>query len=113
MIVYKDKEYRNMQEQVLKNAQDIEALIQGEYALADFGIKVVGQVEDVDDIPNPVSYIEDGGTYGDAFAVGTEEPYYFYILTRANDEHPLPYWFNVGQFPKPGHKVKQVLQVME
>ena len=43
MIVYKNKEFRNLQEQVKKNMDDISFILQEEGVLNEFGIKVVGQ----------------------------------------------------------------------
>jgi len=93
MISIQGKEYRNLEEQVLKNKQDIANHYNVDRVLADFGIKVVGQVPAAEDLP------EVGEAYGDAYAVGATEPYSFYIWTRAdaNSGHPTDYWFNVGQ----------------
>jgi len=102
MLKYGNKEFRNLQEQVLANAQDIESIKQGAIALAQFGIFVVGSVTSADDLPDPATYLADGGTYGDAFAVGTETPYYYYVFTRPFEEGEDPHWLNVGQFPLAG-----------
>lgn len=63
--------------------------------LADFGIKVVGQVNTPDLLPDPATF---SGEYGDAYAVGTAAPYSFYIWTRAHEAsgHPSDYWLNIG-----------------
>lgn len=98
-IVYNNKEFRNLQEQVLKNMKDIQDIQQGATVLADFGIKVVGQVEDVSELPDSATY---EGEFGDAYLVGTEAPYEYYIFTRAFEGQEEPSWFNLGQFPVPG-----------
>lgn len=49
-------------------------------------------------MPNPVTY---DGEFGDAYAVGTEAPYSFYIYTRQTSGATNNYWFNIGQFPVP------------
>ena len=70
--------------------------IESNAVAAELGIKVVGEVENVADIP------EGEYSYGDAYMVGTEAPYEMYIWTRANGNHPEDYWFDVGHFPMPG-----------
>lgn len=104
MLKFGNKEFRNLQEQVKKNMDDISFILQEEGVLNEFGIKVVGQEASVIDMPTVDDYKEDNPewSYGDAFAIGTEEPYELYILTRANGTHPNDYWFNIGEFPAPG-----------
>lgn len=95
MLKYGNKEFRNLQEQVLENLKDIQDLKQGTVVLDEFGIRVLGQIDDADDLP-----IE-ADEFGDAYAVGTEPPYNIYIWTRdGSDEEG--YWFNIGLFPVPG-----------
>lgn len=76
MFVIDDKTYRNIQEQVQKNKEDIAAWTNIQFTLDSFGITVLGVVESAEDIP------EDEYSYGDAYLVGTEEPYDIYIFTR-------------------------------
>lgn len=59
MLVYKNKEFRNLQEQVAKNQQDILFILQEEGVLNEFGIKVVGQEEDISDLPSVEDYKEE------------------------------------------------------
>lgn len=103
-FVYDNKEYRNLQEQVFKNMNDISFILQEEGVLNEFGIKVVGQETSAVDMPTVDDYKEDNPdwAYGDAYAIGTEAPYELYVLTRANGSHPNDYWFNIGEFPAPG-----------
>ena len=101
MITIDGKELRSLEEQVLKNKQDIEYMLEEEGALNQFGIKVVGQVDTAAALPDPTTYI---GEYGDAYAVGLSSPYVLYIWTRANGTHPNAYWFNIGAFPLVGPK---------
>ena len=98
------KLYLNIQEQVEKNKNDIKFMLEEEGTLNKFGIKVIGQEDDVSDMPSVADYKEEyeDWAYGDAYAIGTEPPYTLYILTRANGTHPNDYWFNIGQFPVPG-----------
>lgn len=99
MLSFGNKDFRNLQEQVYKNMSDIQDMMQGVNVLADFGIKIVGQVADSTDLPNPSTY---DGDYGDAYIVGEEEPYDYYIFTRAFEGEEEPQWFDLGQFPVPG-----------
>lgn len=109
MLKFGNLEFRNLQEQVEENMKDIEALKSGQAVLDEFGIKVVGEVESVGDMPTVAEYKEEvpDWEYGDAFAIGTEPPYTMYILTRANGEHESDYWFNIGDFPAPGPQGEQ------
>lgn len=71
------------------------SLHKAEYEWNLLGIKVVGHV---DALPIPDGTYE----YGDAYTVGTEEPYDMWIYTRADAFHSEAYWFNIGKFPAPG-----------
>ena len=89
------RSFRNLQEQVLENLKDIQDLKQGTVVLDEFGIRVLGQIDDAEELP------EEADEFGDAYAVGTEPPYNIYIWTRdGSDEEG--YWFNIGLFPVPG-----------
>lgn len=99
MLTRDGKQYRNLEEQVLKNKSDIEFMLEQEGVLNEFGIKVVGEGETVADLPDASTY---QGEYGDAYAIGASSPYTLYIWTRANGTHPSAYWFNIGQFPLVG-----------
>ena len=99
MITIDNVQYRNLEEQVKKNMDDIKYMLEEEGVLNEFGIKVVGQITSDNQLPDPATYT---GEYGDAYAVGTAVPYTLYIYTRANGSHPNAYWFNIGQFPLPG-----------
>lgn len=101
MLKFGNREFRNLQEQVLKNMCDIQDIEQGATVLAAFGIKVVGQVNQVSDLPAPTTY---KGNLGDAFLVGTEAPYLYYIYAKAYDGQEQPAFYNLGQFPLPGPK---------
>lgn len=84
-------EYRNLQEQVLKNKEDILKHFQRDEILADFGIRIIGQVATPEELP------ETAAEYGDAYAVGTQSPFNYYIWTRANNISPVDYWFEFGE----------------
>ena len=110
MFKIDDKEYRNLQEQVEKNKNDIKYILEEEGTLNQFGIKVVEEVESTDDLPSTASEEFEALDYGDCYVVGTEAPYELYIKTRANGEHPNDYWFDLGQFPLPGPQGPQGIQ---
>lgn len=112
MVKIGDKEYRNIQEQVQKNMDDIERIIQSGGVLNEFGIKVVGEEASTDDLPTVEEYKEahSDWAYGDAYAIGEESPYELYILTRSNDSHEDDYWFYIGEFPAPGPQGEQGVQ---
>ena len=102
MITIDGKILRNLEEQVLKNQQDI-TNIKSLGQLYSFDIKVVGQVTDVIDLPNPETY---QGEFGDAYLVGNTLPYDFYIYTRPNQFNPANFWLNIGPFPLAGPQGK-------
>ena len=99
MITVNGKQLRNLEEQVQANKNDIARIIEGEELLARLGIKVVGQVEAESELPNPVTY---DGEFGDAFLVGDDTPYDYYIYTRPFEGETDPQWFNLGPFPVAG-----------
>ena len=96
MLTHNNVNYRNLEEQVQKNKEDIAAHYNIDRVLADFGIRIIGQVSTPAELPDPETF---EGDYGDAYAVGEQEPYVFYIWTRAdvNAGYPNDYWFNIGQ----------------
>ena len=112
MLKFGNKEFRNLQEQVAENMRNIDGIVKGSAVLSEFGIKVVGTVEDIEDLPTVAEYKEEhkDWEFGDAYAVGTEAPYEFYILTRADDTHASDYWFDIGAFPEPGPQGPQGIQ---
>ena len=93
MFTFNNKEYRNLQEQVLENKQEIARHWQVDRVLADFGIKVLGRVNFPTELPET-----EGEDYGVGYLVGTEAPYDVYVWTRANEDvgEPDPYWLNIG-----------------
>lgn len=99
MLAFGNKEFRNLQEQVLENMKNIQDIMDGTTVLAEFGIKVIGQVDSAEDLPDPEDY---DGEYGDAYVVGESEPYDYYIFTRAFEGDQTPQWFDLGVFPAPG-----------
>ena len=88
MITYNNSEYRNLTEQVLKNKEDIARHYEIDRVIADFGIRVLGQLPSELDIP--------AGEYefGDAYLIDHE----YYVYTRPNPAlgHIDPYWLNIG-----------------
>ena len=105
-LIRDDKIYRNLVEQVKKNQDDIQSIKNQGVILDEFGIKVVGTVQDASEIPSVSVYktLNPNWAYGDAYAVGTNSPYEMYILTRADSNHTEDWWFYIGKFPEPGPK---------
>ena len=87
--------------QIEKNRQDIEAIINDAVAFNYIGMKVVGQVNTADELPKKADYEVWPFNYGDAFAVGTKDPYTYYLWTRAFGAYLSDHWFNIGVFPGP------------
>lgn len=96
MLIKDNKIYRNLQEQVLNNQNNIDYLLD-KANLSDLGIKIVTAIpyDSVDSLPLPYS-----GDYGDGFLVGTEAPYELYIWTRENNEYNGK-WFDWGELNAP------------
>ena len=95
--------YRNLQEQVDQNKNDIAAWKDA----AKFDIRTVGTCATADDLPSPTTYT---GDYGDMYAVGTEAPYEYYIFTRPTSSMTYPYWFDAGQLQIQGDQGPQGIQ---
>lgn len=95
MIKVGDKYLRNLEEQVqyLTNYHDVN---QG---IAQWGIRVIDQVETVEEL-NEIDTTD--LEYGDAVAVGTQSPFFFYIWTRASIEGQPAYWFPFGEISTVG-----------
>lgn len=98
MITIGDKQFRNLEEQVKRNQDDIKYILEEEGVLNQFGIKVIGQVDTQGELPDASTY---EGEYGDAYAVGTQPPYEMYVYTREFSGETGPQWFNIGEFPAP------------
>lgn len=84
--------YRNLENQV----EYLTDYLNTEAQLVELGIKVVGTAEKREDIP------EGQYEFGDAYMIGTSEPYIMWVWTRADRTHPQDYWFEAGPFPMPG-----------
>lgn len=95
MITFNGKEFRNLVEQVLKNQKDIESINDINRSLADYGIKIIGFFDTIEqakeDLGDPYE-----GPYGNAVGIGVSAPYDFYIWTRANNISSEDYWQDVG-----------------
>ena len=107
MLNFGNKEFRNIVQQVAKNKADIADILTASRVLGEFGIKVVGHLDSEADLPLAENYT---GDYGDAYAVGDETPYSFWIFTRPSEDNPEAHWFYIGEFPLPGPEGKQGIQ---
>lgn len=105
-IIINDKVYRNIQEQVLKNLEDIKAnreLIDLHYetgrVIAELGVRIIGKVGTFDEIRNVIPT-----QFGDGYAVGTPGNYTFYIWTRRSPTTPVEdgQWLELGPLAVPG-----------
>lgn len=76
-------------------------------ALASWGIRIVGQIESESELPSAETYT---GAYGDAYAVGQEAPFDFYIFTRSSLAGSGDYWFPFGQISIAGPQGPQGVQ---
>ena len=94
MFTIDNYEFRNLQEQVQKNKDDIARHYEATRVLEDFGIRVIGRLDTRAELDNVATDTLD---YGDAYAIGSQPPYTFYIWTRANEDSDVDYWFDMGQ----------------
>lgn len=100
MFKYKNKEYRNLTEQVSKNEFDILRLLEGDATLAQFGLKVVNLSSTAPTVkPTPIE--GDENVFGYAWLVGSGPSYQMYVWTRT-ERNLDGEWVNIGQFPMPG-----------
>lgn len=97
MLKFNDREYRNLEEQVLKNQDDIQFIME-QANLTDLGIKIVQAEPLSDSTALPQDY---AGAYGDAYLVGTEMPYHLWIWTRTGDPDEVGRWFDFGELNAP------------
>lgn len=95
MLKFGNQEFRNLEEQVLKNQQDIQDFKDGNQTIAEFGITVVGILASVDQLP------ASGDNFGDAYLIGTETPYDMRVWTR-NIPEQRAMWVDLGAFPLQG-----------
>lgn len=107
MITINGKEFRNLVEQVLKNKEDIAKHYDSDRVLEDYGIKIVGSVNTVDELPDALTY---DGAYGDAYTVGVEAPYDFYVFTRPLQGETDNRWLDLGQLAIEGPQGEQGIQ---
>ena len=92
MLKFGNKEFRNLEEQVDKNKQDIADLTAGISAAIGYMPTILGVYARFDEIP------AGGYNTGDTFLIGSGTPYSVYVYTDKNQ------WVNVGQFPVAGPK---------
>lgn len=97
MLQFGNKEFRNLEEQVEKNAQDIQDFKDGNQTIAEFGITVVGILASADELP------AQGDNFGDAYLIGTQTPYDMRVWTRDVANNTAK-WVDLGAFPLQGPK---------
>lgn len=87
--VYDNKTYRNLQQQVKENMENIAEL----QDLKLVGMAVKGIVEDPTKLP-------ESAAQGDVYAVGSAKPFELYVYDNSS-------WVDFGQFPKEGPQGEQ------
>ena len=87
--VYDNKTYRNLQQQVKENMENIAEL----QDMRLVGISVTGIVEDTTKLPATAEQ-------GQIYAVGSASPFELYVYSDSK-------WVDFGQFPKEGPKGDQ------
>lgn len=97
MLKYGNREIRNLEDQVEKNAQDIEDFKNGNQTIAEFGITVVGILATADELP------AQGENFGDAYLIGSSTPYDMRVWTRDVANNTAK-WVDLGAFPLAGPK---------
>lgn len=97
MLQFGNKEFRNLEEQVEKNAQDIQDFKDGNQTIAEFGITVVGILATADELP------AQGENFGDAYLIGSQTPYDMRVWTRDVANNTAK-WVDLGAFPLQGPK---------
>lgn len=97
MLQFGNKEFRNLEEQVEKNAQDIQDFKDGNQTVAEFGITVVGILATAAELP------AQGENYGDAYLIGSQPPYDMRVWTRDVANNTAK-WVDLGAFPLQGPK---------
>lgn len=116
MLVFQGNEYRNLEEQVQKNKEDIARHYEIDRAMANLGINIVGQVETEADLPSAATY---AGNYGDTYAVGNKAEveagtasysYYVWVGPDLNAGQPYDHWLNVGRISIVGPQGERGLQ---
>lgn len=107
MYEYENKIYRNLEEQVQANKDEIERIESNAIALNTFGIKIVEEFHDIDEF-NEWKQTVTEHEYGDGVAVGPDgEQHVLYVWTRANINHPEDFFLNLGMFPLQGPQGEQ------
>lgn len=87
--VYDNKTYRNLQQQVKENMENIAELQDMQLV----GLSVAGIVEDVTKLPETAQQ-------GQVYAVGSAKPFELYVYDNSS-------WVDFGQFPKEGPQGEQ------
>lgn len=97
MVTIDGKKYNNLEEQVQALTETVRGFQEGEKTIAEFGIKVLGILESVEDIH------EQGVNFGDAYLIGESAPYNMRVWTRVGSD-TAGQWVDLGAFPLQGPK---------
>lgn len=105
MIKHEGKEYRNLVEQVAKNKELINYILDEEGTLNQYGIKVIVEVENKAELDlYPTEELEYGDGAISRDNANPEAPGYapsVYIWTRPNNISPVAYWAYMGKIRGP------------
>ena len=89
MITRNGTQLRNLEETVRYLTEQYNA----NQGISEWGIRILGVLETAAELPDPATY---DGDYGDAYAIGAEPPYNFYIWTRSAVVGTPGFWFDFG-----------------
>ena len=86
----------NLEKAVKWCVDNLNAYLEGKATLDLFGIKILGILTDISEAPK-ITY-----EYGDAYGVGIQPPYTYWIYTRSDKEEIDGTFVNIGIFPAYG-----------
>lgn len=100
-MIIGDKQYLNLEKAVDWCTDKLNAYLEGKATLDLFGIKILGILTDISEAPK-LNY-----EYGDAYGVGIQPPYTYWIYTRSDNAEIDGTFVNIGVFPAYGPKGPQ------
>lgn len=95
-MIIGDKRYLNLEKAVDWCTDKLNAYLEGKATLDLFGIKILGILTDISEAPK-LNY-----EYGDAYGVGIQPPYTYWIYTRSDNAEIDGTFVNIGVFPAYG-----------
>lgn len=95
-MIIDGKQYLNLEKAVKWCTDQLNAYLEGKATLDLFGIKILGILTDINEAPK-LNY-----EYGDAYGVGIQPPYTYWIYTRSDKAEIDGTFVNIGVFPAYG-----------